>query len=501
MILHGEEIRSKLKEGVDLIANAVKVTLGPKGRNVILYNGEGKAYLTKDGISVASRVYSEDTAVNSAIQIAREASEKSAKDGGDGTTTTLILAQALFNEGVVALKAGKSIVDIRKDYSDFLEKAKHYLVEHSRNLEYTFDNAKYIAYISSNNDDDVANIVAEAYMKVGKDGSVLVEQHPEAYTKVNYIEGSRYKISLASKDFYSTLKRNEASYDNVLVFLYNNDIKSVEQIQQVLYTAASQRKPLVIIANNFSEIALSQLYQNFIRDTVKTIPIKAMGSSVHRKDLYTDLSALTGAAVYEVSPKVSCVLGKLDKVKSTLVETVFYNEIKSKKYIEHLAGLEENMNNETVPAIKELVKHRLDNLRGKIATIYVGGVTDVEQKEKYDRIEDAVCAVKAAFEEGVIDGGGSTLIRMVREIKPSDDIKIALCAPFETLILNSYGKISEESCNLNMITDSLGWNFLTDRQENLSKTGVIDPTKVVRLSIENSMSVALQLLTTEALVY
>ena len=499
MILHGEEIRSKLKEGVDLIADAVKVTLGPKGRNVILYNGAEKAYLTKDGISVASRVYSEDPAVNAAIQIVREASEKTAVDGGDGTTTSLILAQALFNEGLKALDSGITIVDIRKRYADFLEKAEKYLHDNSRVLDYTYDNAKYVAYISANNDEQIANLVAEAYDKVGKDGVVLVEKYDEPYTKVDYIEGSRYKIGLADKSFYSGMKKNEASYNDAYVFLYNNDIKSIDEIKYALYKPAEERKPIVIIANNFTEACISQLYQNYVKGILNIVPIRAMGSSVHKKDLYRDLAALTGAEVYESAPKNSGLnLGHLDKVKSTLVESIFYNEKPSKRYLEYLKDLQDNVDNEMVPAIKELVKQRLSNLRGQIATIYVGGVTDVELKERYDRIDDAVCAVRAAFEEGVIDGGGSTLVRMARSINPPTEIGNALLAPFNQLITNSYGNVSFATPI--DITDSLGWNFLTDKLENLSETGVIDPTKVVRLSIENSMSVALQLLTTEAIV-
>jgi len=497
MILHGKEIRSKLKEGVDLITDAVKVTLGPKGRNVILYDGADNAYLTKDGISVASRVYSEDPAVNAGIKIVREASEKTARDAGDGTTTSLILAQALFNEGLKALDKGVSIVDIRKHYSEFLEKANNYLKNNARNLDYTYDNARYIAYISANNDEDIAKIVAEAYSKVGKDGSVIVEQYDEPYTKVEYIEGSRYKIGIASKDFYTSKKKNEAQYSNAYVLLFNNDIKSIDEIKYALVKPAEEKRPVIIIANDFSEICLSQLYTNYIRGLVNILPIKSMGSSYHRRDLFNDIQSITGGKIYESRPTSTDIdFGKLDKVKSTLIETVFYNSTPRPKYLEHIEELKENIGNEKVAPIKELLKQRLSNLNGNIATIYVGGTTTVEQKEKFDRIDDAVCAVKVAFEEGVIDGGGSTLVRMAREICKYNEIRDALYSPFNQLCINSYG-----AANLiDNITNSLGWNFLTDSQENLSESSVIDPVKVVRLSIENSMSVALQLLTTEAIV-
>ena len=248
MVLNGEELKSKLKEGVDLIADAVKVTLGPKGRNVVLYSGEGKAYLTKDGISVASRVDSEDPTIKAAVQIMREASEKTAIDGGDGTTSSLVLAQALYNNGCQALQDGVNIVDIRKEFEYASQEINKYLKDVSTKLYCNREEVKHIAYISANNDEKVADIVADAYIGVGKDGTVVVEKYDEAFSKVDIIDGSRYKIGVASKDFFSTRKRNEATYENAYVLLYNNTIKSIDEIRKSLSKAIDDHKPIVIIA-------------------------------------------------------------------------------------------------------------------------------------------------------------------------------------------------------------------------------------------------------------
>ena len=235
-----------------------------------------------------------------------------------------------------------------------------------------------------------------------------------------------------------------------------------------------------------------------MRGIIDVIPIKAMGSTFHKKDLFRDLCALVGGSIYETATSIGVNLGKVDKIKATLTETVLYNEEPSKAYKEYIADMEENLKGEMIPALKELVKQRLANLKGKIATIYVGGVTTVEQKERFDRIEDAVCAVKAAFEEGVCDGGGSTLVRISRKLKGCSIVSPALCAPVYQLSINSYGQ--NDYSIMSKITDKKGWNFLTNQLEDLSESGVVDPTKVVRLSVENAMSVALQLLTTEAIV-
>ena len=498
MTLNGEELQLKLQEGVDLISDAVKVTLGPKGRNVILYNGEGKAYLTKDGISVASRVYSEDPTVNAAIQILREASEKTAVDGGDGTTSSIVLAQALYNAGIEALSLKRNIVDIRDEFSKAREKILTELKKQSVQLEFNHENAKHIAYISANNDEKVASLVADAYAGVGKDGTVVVEKVDEAFSKVDIIDGSRYRIGIASKDFFSTRKRNEAVLDDCYVLLYNNTIKSIDEIRKALVRPVEDKKPIAIFADDFTEVALSQLYQNYVKGILDVIPIKTVGSDFHKKDLYRDLAALTGASVYESAQTLGINLGRADTVRSTLIDTVIYNRNPRKQYLEYIKDLEDNLSGEMIPALKELVRQRLANLKGRIATIYVGGITAVEQKEKFDRIEDAVCAVRAAFEEGVCDGGGSTLVRISRKIKECPIVSAALCAPIYQLSINSYGE--NDLSIMSKVTDKLGWNFLTDKLEDLSKSGVIDPVKVVRLSVENAMSVALQLLTTEAIV-
>ena len=496
MVLKGKDVIDKVKEGVDLIADAVKVTLGPRGKNVILFNGMEKAYLTKDGISVASRVYSEDPAVNAGIQIAREASERTARDGGDATTTTLVLVQSLFSEGLNVLNTVGNIIAIRDEFKSAGERFIQCLKEHVRPLERNEENARKIAYISANNDKDIANIVAKAYGSIDENGTVVVEKYPEAYTKVDIIEGSRYKIGIASKDFFNMKKRNEASYDNAKVLLINNDVKSIQSIGAAVSHCATAKVPLVVVANDFTEACLAEFYTNFIRGIIDILPIRAMGSEFHKRDLYTDLSAITGAKVFDVASKQGLGLGDIDKVKCTLTETILYDKNHRKSYLEHISDLEGQLESEMAEPIKALIKDRIQNLRGSIATIYVGGITEVEQTERYDRIEDAVCAVRVAFEEGICDGGGATLWRIAEKMQEYPIVSLALRKPYKTLWSNTYGFTE----TYDIPTEDKSMNFATDKFENLGKAGVIDPAKVVRLSVENALSVAMQLLTTEAIV-
>lgn len=497
MVLKGKDVIDKVKEGVDLIADAVKVTLGPKGKNVILFNGMDKAYLTKDGISVASRVYSEDTAVNAGIQIAREASEKTAKDGGDATTTTLVLVQSLFSEGLKKLESKEYDIRALKYQFKFAgERFISNLKKHVRPLERNEENARKIAYISANNDDEIANIVADAYGSVDDNGTVVVEKYAEPYTKLEIIEGSRYKLGIASKDFFSSKKKNEASYENAKVLLVNNEIKSIQSIAAAVGYCVTSRAPLVVIANDFTEACLAEFYTNYIRGIVDILPIRAIGSDFHKRDLYTDLSSITGAKIFDAPSKQTIGLGDIDKVNCTLTQTILYDKVHRKSYNEHIADLESQLESEMAEPIKELIRQRIQNLRGSIATIYVGGITEVEQSEKFDRIEDAVCAVRVAFEEGICDGGGATLWRIAEEIKDFPVVSQALKEPYRTLWKNTYG-INELG---KVPTRDKSMNFATDEYENLGECGVIDPAKVVRLSVENAMSVAIQLLTTEAIV-
>ena len=497
MILKGKDVIDKVKEGVDLIADTVKVTLGPKGKNVILFNGMDKAYLTKDGISVASRVYSEDPTINAGVQIAREASEKTAKDGGDATTTTLVLVQALFSEGLKKLQSKEyDIMKLREQFKTAGEEFLANLKTHTRPLERNKENARRIAYISANNDNDIANIVADAYGSVDDNGTVVVERYPEAYTKLEIIEGSRYKIGIASKDFFSSKKKNEASYENAKVLLVNNEIKSIQSIGAAVGYCVTNRVPLVVIANDFTEACLAEFYTNYIRGIVDILPIRAIGSDFHKRDLYTDLSYITGAKIFDTPSKQVIGLGDIDKVNCTLTQTILYDKVHRKSYTDHISNLESQLESEMAEPIKELIRQRIQNLRGSIATIYVGGITEVEQSEKFDRIEDAVCAARVAFEEGICDGGGATLWRISDKMVDCPVVSAALKEPYKTLWRNTYGEMPMDV----VPTETASMDFACDEFENLGEVGVIDPAKVVRLSVENAMSVAMQLLTTEAIV-
>lgn len=494
MVLRNNEATEKLKKGINLLADTVGATLGPKGRNVILFGDADKPYLTKDGISVAKNIYDEDPAINAGITILREASEKTAKEAGDGTTTSIILAREFYNAGLNMLETGSSIIDVKKKFNEILDIVKKHIELVSHKMTFTKEMISFIATTSANNDTAIGNLVADAYLEAGENGTVKAVIGNSSNTYIEMNEGSYFKLGLVSKDFFNSDKKSEASYDECFVLLYNNSVKHINDIMPGLAKAAEKKLPIVVFADNFSQLSLQQMWQNHIKGVVRIIPISVTGYSGHKKDLFGDLSALTGATVYESLKMGSkeCNLGFCKKIVATIVDTVILND-ESDDYKRRVVHLNNLIDSEKNDVLKEVLVQRLNSLKGNIANIYVGGITDVEAKERFDRIDDAICAVKASLEEGVCDGGGYTLLTA------PESVRYILSAPFKQLCENC-GYNSNDL--MKKIFDNLnGFNFLTDKFENLYESGVIDPVKVVRLSVENAVSVAIALLTTSAIVY
>ena len=492
--------KNSIETGVNTLANVVKVTLGPKGKNVMLYDGAGKAYLTKDGISVASAVSHEDPAVEGAIQILREASAKTADDAGDGTTTTLVLAQALYNEGLHALQSSKNLPTLRRELLDAADECTRMLKGKDFTREIPFDKTHlaYVARTSANNDEEIGELVAQAFIDAGKEGTVYFDTEDVIRTYTEVFEGSRFNFGLCSKEFYSDRTTQESNFEGANVLIFNNLIRDIKNIYSALKKTVESHRPLVIFANDFSELAMSQLYTNFVQGNLQVVPVKVTGYTGYRNDIYGDLSALTGAQVYDkMSEGIDPHLGYCDKITSTLTQTVVTvnEDLETLKIrINELRGA---VSKEKDQLIKQQLDTRLTQLKGKIAVIHVGGVTEVEQKERYDRVEDAVCAVKASLEEGISVGGGATFIKLSKEIGVLSGImKRALLEPYRQLCINS-----DVLAKIDSINGDIGYNFLTDKFENLYDAGVVDPTKVIRLCIENAVSVVLMLLSTEAVVY
>ena len=493
----GETVSYRIESGIDRLVDTVKLTLGPRGHTVILFDGAGKAFPTKDGITVASSIRSNDPTEEAAIQILREASSKTAKLAGDGTTTSLILAQALYKEGKEAL-ASRSLPELKTMFNTCVDECKRLLKTKSftRTIPFDRQHLSYVATTSANNDSVIGDMVADAFMQVGEGGVVNFDTEDVARTYIEVFEGSRYKLPIAAKEFFNSKTSLEAKYKDAYVLLFNNSIKDINNVAPALIKAAKDNKAIVIFADDFSELALSQMYTNVVQNTVQILPVRVTGYIGYKKDVYADLGILTGAKVVEKVLNDS-MLGNCTKVTSSLNQTTLSVDEPTKEFEDRIKQLEEIIKAEKDQVMKGQYKERLNQLKGKIAVIHVGGLTDAEQKERYDRVEDAVCAVNAALEEGISTGGASTFIRLAEEIKDIDrPFYRALLTPFKQLSLNSsfYPKSMK-------ITEDMGFNFLTGKYENLYDSGVIDPTKVIRLCIEHATSVALLLLSTEAVVY
>lgn len=507
MIERKEEARRLLKEGVDLITDIVKETLGPKGKNVILFEND-KAFTTKDGISIASRVYSDNHAIEAGIQLAREASAKTAKLAGDGSTTSLILTQAFFNTGLKALNEGKSIVDIKQAFNKLLKFTKSVLPEYTKPCDFTEEIIRKVATTSANNDKTIGKLVTKAFVNSGKDGTVTFEESETPESFVETIEGSRYPLAIAAKEFFTSQGRQEACYDNPYVLLLGNEVKNIAQLKPVLEKVVRERRALVIFATDFSPLALNQLYRNYAQGSLNVVPIKVTGYAGNRTDTLHDLKALTGADVYDIVPQgIDTKLGTCDKIVSTLQGTTLLKREPTDNYEIRIANLKEMISREKDDTVRAFMEQRLTNLKGKISIIHVGGKTEVEAKERYDRVEDAVCAVKASLEEGICVGGGATYTLLaadcylanVNKDKLFESLGKALSTPFKQLCANC-GVVPKDYSHT-LIQENMYYNFLTDEYESCENPSVIDPAKVIRLSIENAISVSLMLLTTESIIY
>lgn len=505
MINSSEQARMQLLEGANILANAVRVTLGPKGRNAILFT-QGQAYLTKDGVSVAKKVRDDNPFKDAAIQIVREAAAKTAEEAGDGTTTSTILADALFASGLNYLQNGGDIVKLKKGYNSALQKVIEQLKARAVRIDYSnLESLANIATISANNDSVIGQLVGEAYQKCGQNGLVTFELSANGQTYIDEVGGTQIPNGLFSSEFVTDQKRMECSYDNPYVLLVNNTISSFNDVIGVVRATAKANTPLVIVANDFSENALRGFLRNNYQGTTKILPIKVTGFAGGRQDFFLDLRAITGAAVVSSTREITEeYLGSCERVVSNFTSTTFFrNSANTNLFnarIEEIKGQIEYAKSANPDAVAALEK-RLAKLVGKIAVIYVGGKTEVEAKEKYDRVEDAVCATRAALEEGIVAGGGSTFARIasttVGDTKEEELLLDCLYAPFQQLCKNSSIDFKEA---LSYIDDIYGFNFLTEAKEDLLQSGVIDPVKVLRVALENATSVALMLLTTEVVI-
>ncbi len=518
IIEYNADARAKLKNGVDKLANAVKVTLGPKGRNVILEKKFGASTVTKDGVSVAKEIELEEPIENMGAQMVREVASKTSDVAGDGTTTATVLAQALYREGLKNVTAGANPMDLKRGIDLAVSKIVEHLKKVSRDVEGRNEIAQ-VGSISANNDKSIGELIADAMEKVGKDGVITVEEAKGTETGLEVVEGMQFDRGYLSPYFVTNTETMETILEDPYILIHDKKISAMKDLLPVLEKVAQQGKAMLIIAEDLEGEALATLVVNKIRGTLRVAAVKAPGFGDRRKAMLEDIAVLTGGTViseergFKLENATISYLGTakkvvIDKDNTTIVEGAGKTEDIKKRINEIKAQIEKT----TSDYDKEKLQERLAKLSGGVAVLKIGASTEVEMKEKKARVEDALHATRAAVEEGIVAGGGVALVRAISVLEnlkgdnqdQTTGIKIVLKALEEPLrqIVDNAGL--EGSVVLQKVKegkDDYGFNAATETYENLIKAGVIDPTKVTRTALENAASVTSLLITTEAVVY
>lgn len=516
-ILFNSEAREKLKRGVDALADAVKVTLGPKGRNVILDKKFGSPAITKDGVSVAKEIELKDPVENMGAQLVKEVASKTADQAGDGTTTATVLTQAIFNAGLKNVAAGANPMDLKRG----IDKAVTAIVADLKSQSKKINNNKEIAQIatiSANNDATIGEMIAAAMEKVGKDGVITVEEAKGTETEVKTVEGMQFDRGYLSPYFVTNTEKMETEFDHAYILIYDKKISSMKELLPLLEQVVQTGKPLVIISEDLDGEALATLVVNKIRGALKIAAVKAPGFGDRRKAMLEDIAVLTGGTViseeggYKLENAKLEHLGTSEKIIIDKDNTTIVNGSgKKENIVSRINQIKAQMENTTSDYDKEKLQERLAKLSGGVAIMYIGAATEVEMKEKKDRVDDALHATRAAVEEGIVAGGGIALIRASKALDAvkflNEDektgvniIRIAIEAPLRTIVSNAGLESSVIVQKVKDGKDDFGYNAREDKYENFFAAGIIDPTKVTRLALENAASVAALLLTTECVV-
>ncbi len=512
--------RDKIKKGVDKLANAVKVTLGPKGRNVILDKKFGAPTVTKDGVSVAKEIELKDPIENMGAQLVKEVASKTADAAGDGTTTATVLAQAIYSHGIKNVAAGANPMDLKRGIDKAVSAVVENLKKQSKKIKDSSEVAQ-IATISSNSDETIGKMIADAMEKVGKDGVITVEEAKGTETEVKTVEGMQFDRGYLSPYFVTNTEKMEADLDQPYVLIYDKKISSMKELLPILELTAQTGKPLVIIAEEVEGEALATLVVNKIRGALRVAAVKAPGFGDRRKAMLEDIAVLTGGKVIaeEQGLKLENAtledLGRAEKINIDKDNTTIVNGAGRKADIQSRIGqIKAQIDTTTSDYDKEKLQERLAKLSGGVAILYIGAATEVEMKEKKDRVDDALHATRAAVQEGIVPGGGVAYIRAIEALKnietlglTNEDqatgvniVRLSLEAPLRTIAENAG---QEGSVIVNKVRDGkkdFGYNARDNKFENFFDAGIIDPTKVTRLALENAASIAGLLLTTEAVV-
>ena len=509
--------RDKIKRGVDKLADAVKVTLGPKGRNVILDKKFGAPTVTKDGVSVAKEIELKDAIENMGAQLVKEVASKTADAAGDGTTTATVLAQAIFGHGIKNVAAGANPMDLKRGIDKAVVAVVENLQKQSKNIKGSQEITQ-VATISSNNDEAIGKMIAEAMDKVGKDGVITVEEAKGTETEVKTVEGMQFDRGYLSPYFVTNTEKMEADLDGAYILIYDKKISSMKELLPILEQTAQTGKPLVIIAEEVEGEALATLVVNKIRGALRVAAVKAPGFGDRRKAMLEDIAILTGGKViseelgFKLDNATLDMLGRAEKVNIDKDNTTIVNGAGKKNDINgRINQIKAQIETTTSDYDKEKLQERLAKLSGGVAILYIGAATEVEMKEKKDRVDDALHATRAAVQEGISPGGGVAYIRAIEALKnvetDNEDqstgvniVRLALEAPLRVIAENAG---QEGSVIVNKVREGkkdFGYNARENKFEEFFGAGIIDPTKVSRLALENASSIAGLLLTTEAVV-
>jgi len=512
------DARDSLKKGVDALANAVKVTLGPKGRNVVIEKKFGAPQVTKDGVTVAKEIELPDAFENMGAQMVKDVASRTNDKAGDGTTTATVLAQAIVSVGLKNVAAGANPMDLKRGIDKAVNAVIADLNTHAEAVTVDGEKVEQVARISANNDDEIGKLIAEVMKKVSKEGVITVEEAKGTQTTVEVVEGMQFDRGYISPYFVTNTEKMEAVLDSPYILIYDKKISSMKEIMPVLEATLQTNKPLLLISEDVDGEALTGLVLNKLRGSLKIAAVKAPGFGDRRKEMLQDIAILTGGTVIseEVGLKLDTTtidqLGRCEKITINKENTTIIGGKGQKADIDaRVAQIKAQIKSSTSDYDKEKLQERLAKLAGGVAVLYVGATTEVEMKEKKDRVEDALSATRAAIEEGIIPGGGVALIRAQAALDnltgANDDettgiliIRRAIEEPLRQIVENAGGEGSVVVQKVREGKGDFGYNARTDQYEDLKKAGIIDPKKVTRIALENAASIAGMMLTTECVL-
>ena len=512
------EARDVMKQGVDQLANAVKVTLGPKGRNVIIEKKFGAPQITKDGVTVAKEVELADAFQNAGAQLVKSVASKTGDDAGDGTTTATVLAQAIVREGLKNVAAGANPMDLKRGIDKAVATVVESIKKQSEPVASDYQKIEQVATVSANNDPEIGKLLADAMQKVSKDGVITIEEAKGRDTTIGVVEGMQFDRGYLSSYFVTDTEKMECVMENPYILIYDKKISNLKDFLPILEPAVQSGRPLLVIAEDVDSEALTTLVVNRLRTQLKICAVKAPGFGDRRKAMLQDIAILTGGIVISEDTGLKLeqatieMLGTCDKVTVSKDNTTIVNGHGQKELIQdRINQIKNEISNSTSDYDKEKLQERLAKLSGGVAVLYVGAPSEVEMKEKKDRVDDALCATRAAIEEGIIPGGGVAYIRAQQEIanlkgsNADEDtgiqiIRRAIEEPLRQIVENAG---LEGSVVVNEVRNGkgdYGYNARVDKYENMKASGIIDPAKVTRVALENAASIAGMFLTTECVI-